>query len=577
MSLIKIIPVAFFVLFLNFNKSIAQYRLIKAHSDLEDRIISTDLGLVNTFRNYKQSPSFISPLIQMDSAIKIKKDEVLNFNQSGFNYFAWNNPEFSGNHRTSFTNGKWIKKIAAANLWRNPNRFFSWESMDREDYLVINPILDLAYSPKIGPFDTLISNGRGVELYGQMGDKISFHSQVFDYQYNYPFHLDVYRSQNNVYPGVGDVITNSFGLNDFFYATGYVDFMILKKKDSINNDEGYKISSTFGHDKQHIGSGFRSLILSNFSRPTLFLQINYQLGNFKYQNLFKELIRDMSWDESSAYNKKYLAMHRGSIEFKKAQLELGFTEIIIHSRPNNRFDLNYLNPIIFYKAVEKDLNSPDNTLIAFDAKLKRHNFLIYAQLLIDELRFSSVFKHRNEFRNKFGNQIGFYFNLKTPHLKQSYVQLEYNSVRPYTYSHFTNFSNYYAGYNQSMAHPLESNFRELVFRFFAIPKKFQRCVLKNTTQFAVKGLNKEGQNYGSDLRIPYTTAIDPDNALMLQGNRQNRINSMSTIVYYLQPNAKIELSHQWFNSLDESNRSNFHYLSLSIKYNFTDTRESYLF
>ncbi len=566
-----------FIVFTRVNNSIAQFRLIKAHSDLEDRIISSDLSLVNTFRNYKQSPAFISRLSQIDSSKLLAIEKELSFNQRNFNFFAWNNPEFAGNHRTSFTNGKWLEKIGTSNLWRNPNRFFSWESDDKEDYLVVNPILDLTYGPKIGVFDTLISNGKGIELFGQMGERITFYSQVYDYQYNYPFHIDNYRKKHQVYPGVGNVMVNSFGLNDFFYTTGYVDFNILKKEDTLKNVNVYKISSTFGHDKQHIGSGFRSLILSNFSLPTLFLEINYKLGNFKYQNLFKELIRDMTWDESSAYNKKYLAMHRGTLEFKNPQLELGFTEIIVHSRPDNRFDLNYLNPIIFYKAIEKDLGSPDNTMIAFDAKWKKDKFLFYGQLLIDEWRFSSVLKNRNEFRNKFGNQIGFYCHLYSSQLKQSYVQLEYNSVRPYTYSHFTNFSNYYGGYNQSMAHPLESNFREIIFRAFLIPKNMQRIAIKNTTQIAIKGLNKDGLNYGSDIRVPYTTAVSENRAVMLQGSRQNRFNSMLTIIYYMQPNAKLELTHHWFISNDDQKNNNFQYLSLSMKYNFTDTRESYLF
>ena len=87
-------------------------------------------------------------------------------------------------------------------MWQNPNRFFSWESEDREDYLVVNPILDLSYSPSAGPFDTSLLNGRGVELYGQMGEKLAFYSQIYDYQANYPFHIDQYDQKNKVYPGL---------------------------------------------------------------------------------------------------------------------------------------------------------------------------------------------------------------------------------------------------------------------------------------------------------------------------------------------------------------------------------------
>lgn len=95
--------------------------------------------------------------------------------------------------------------------------------------------------------------------------------------------------------------------------------------------------------------------------------------------------------------------------------------MITHSRPDNRFDLYYLNPIIFYKAVERQNGSPDNAIVAFDAKYTKGKCVIYGQLIIDELRFSSVFINRNEFRNKFGNQIGFYLNPEFRNFKKSYL------------------------------------------------------------------------------------------------------------------------------------------------------------
>lgn len=557
-------------------KSIAQFRLIKAHSDQEDRIISTNPALLDPFRNYKQSSRLIVPLINQESSTSNSFPSTVNFSNRDFNYFAWNNPEYGGNHLTPFTQKSWIQKLGGSHLWNNPNRFFSWESDDRQDYLVVNPVLDLSYSPSFGSFDTTVLNGRGVELYGQMGEKLAFYSQIYDYQANYPFHIDEYNQKYGVFPGLGNVQTNSFGYNDFFYATAYMDVLLLKKQGDTTG-KGYEISATFGHDKQHIGSGFRSLILSNFAAPSLFLQVNYKIGPFRYQNLFKELVSDMSVDTSKTYNKKYLAMHRGSLNFENVGLELGFSEMVIQSRPNSGFDINYLNPIIFYRAIERDLGSSDNALIAFDAKWNKGAFMWYGQLVIDEFNFSSVFGNRNSYLNKFGNQIGVYYRPQLSYLKQSYFQFEYNAVRPFTYSHRKGSPNYYSNYNQALAHPLESNFREFMIRFFAVPKNAQRWAFKNTSQFAWKGLNQMAENFGGDFRIPYNTALDRENAPILQGQLQKRLNIVTTVVYYAQPNAKVELSHHWFRSSTESNTNNFHYLALAIKYNFTDTRETYLF
>jgi len=44
----------------------------------------------------------------------------------------------------------------------------------------------------------------------------------------------------------------------------------------------------------------------------------------------------------------------------------------------------------------------------------------------------------------------------------------------------------------------------------------------------------------------------------------------------MQPNAKIEINHRYFQTIGHQSATR-KYLGLSIKYNFTDTRESYLF
>ncbi len=573
MKLQNRIKVLLLGLFCLSDTSIAQYRLIKAHSDIEDRLLSIDPGKIDPLRNQKQSGDFIMSLIHFDNG---GDSNILKFSQRNFDFFAWNFPEYMGNHRTQFLKNKRIVKMEQHGFWKHPNRFFSWESHDKKDYLVVNPILDLSYGPSNAAIDTLMLNGRGLELYGQMGDKLAFYSQVYDYQVNFPRHIDQYHKRYNVFPGLGNVQVNSFGYRDYFYATAYMDVLLLKKpKDSV--EKGYEISATFGHDKQHVGSGFRSLILSNFAAPSLFLQVNYRLGPFKYQNTFKELISDMTTDSSKTYRKKYLAMHRGSLNFDKIGLEIGLSEMVIQSRLNSGFDLNYLNPVIFYRAIERDLGSSDNALIAFDAKWNKKQFTFYGQFVIDEFNTSSVLGNRNSYLNKFANQIGLYYRPQSRHLKQTYLQLEYNAVRPYTYSHRKNSPNYYSQYNQSLAHPLESNFREVIFRFFAVPQNLQRWAFRNTTQFAWKGLDKNGGNYGGNIRTPYNTAVFREDAPILQGNLQSRINILSTLIYYVQPNAKIELSHQWYRALDEINRENVYYISLSVKYNFTDNRDIFLF
>lgn len=85
---------------------------------------------------------------------------------------------------------------------------------------------------------------------------------------------------------------------------------------------------------------------------------------------------------------------------------------------------------------------------------------IYGQFILDEFKLKELTAGNGSASNKFGYQIGFksYDFMKTKNL---YMQMEYNRVRPYTYSHWTTLQNY-GHYNQPLAHPLGANFAEFL-------------------------------------------------------------------------------------------------------------------
>jgi len=565
-----ILLVCFLILQINLN---AQYRFIKTNSVEEDQLISTDFGLINTNRFYPQSAEFVNQTQNYFSNIIILRNE---FSNKNFNYFSWNNPEYFGNKKTKFTNWNLLKKIGPNSFYQNPNRFYSWESKNRKDYFVINPVLDLSVARKSAISDSMLFNGRGLEFYGQFGDKFTFYTQLIDYQADYIKSIDNYKDSLGVYPGIGKFYRNSFNFVDYFYTTGYVSGNLLEKKqfDSISKKDElvYQIVATFGNDKQFIGNGYRSLILSDFAPPSLFLQVNYKLGPLKYQNLFKELIGNLSIDSNKILNKKYLALHRASLEFEKVGLELGLTEMIVQSRSNNVLDPNYFNPIIFYRAIERDLGSGDNALIALDAKYKKGAFMFYTQLVLDEFSVGKAFT-TNSYLNKFAFQLGVFYKPLLSFMKQGYLNLEFNQVRPYTYSHWT--TDYYSSYNQALAHPLESNFREVLFRLFFVPKNFQRWSFRNITSFAFKGFDLNGKNYGSDIRKSYYTAVEKKNAIIGQGDKAIIFNTLNEINYYALPNLMLQLTQQ-FRSQSNIQQS-YNYIYFSIKYNFTQNRNQYIF
>lgn len=549
----------------------AQFRFIQAHSEIEDRLIGLNIQFLDGYRQNRQTSELISNLNTLENW-------DTSFGKRSFPFFSWNNPEFSGYRKTKFTASSSIRKIMGTNGLQNPNRFYMWKAEDGEDYFVVNPIIDGSLGIGFLNLERTLQNGRGVEIMGQFGKDLTFYSKVLDYQALFPNYLKSYSNTKQYrghynFPGLGQVDSNFLGYSDYFIATGYLDAKILEKRNSFGKIR-YKINGTIGYDKQQLGFGYRSLILSDFAAPTSFLSIKYKLGPFEYQNLFKELIRDMSTDSFRAFNKKFLAIHRGSLNFPKIGFEIGFTEMIVQTRPNNGLDLSYFNPIILYRSVERDLGSPDNAFIALDAKVSKGNFSFYGQFVIDEFYTKEVFTNPNSAYNKFGEQIGFYYNMNKTTWNCGYMNFEYNQARPYMYSH--NSANHYTNRLQSLAHPLESNFRELVYRLYLVPRKYPRWAFKLTSLLSWKGYDQGNKNYGGNILNNYETAVDIKNAPILQGNLQRRIQILTTMSYYLQPNAKLELNYQFyrFSGYEACKNQN---ISIGFKLNFTENRESIVF
>ncbi len=142
---------------------------------------------------------------------------------------------------------------------------------------------------------------------------------------------------------------------DYFDARGGVTFNATKY-----------INFRFAYDKNFIGNGYRSLLLSDFSNSYLFLQVNTRIWKINYQNIFTELNPQFVRTGDNLLDKKYSVIHHLSLNVTK-WLNVGLFESVIFGRKNH-FDFTYLNPIIFLRAAEQQNGSPDNALVGFDFK-----------------------------------------------------------------------------------------------------------------------------------------------------------------------------------------------------------------
>ena len=231
--------------------------------------------------------------------------------------------------------------------------------------LHINPVIHFQYGKDNQTQSKIYTNTRGLELRGHISNKVGFYAYMADNQALFPYYVRSYGNFLDV-PGVpGEGYTKGFKGNgsDFITGRGYITFNVVKN-----------ISVQFGHDKNFIGNGYRSMILSDFSSNYTFLKLNTKVWKLNYTNIFAQLVGDVFY-KNEMLPKKYFAFHHLSVNLTK-NINIGLFESIVFGRKdslsNGSFDINYMNPIIFYRSAEIQQGSPDNALLGMDFKV---NFL----------------------------------------------------------------------------------------------------------------------------------------------------------------------------------------------------------
>lgn len=439
--------------------------------------------------------------------------------------FLMNNTEWVTGSKAGFQS----KKTLFGSFYKTKSNLL--EVNNKDFFLAINPILQYNQSKEAGNKQTLFLNTRGVTVRGMIGNRLGFSTTITDNQERGPIYFQNYIADARAVPGQG--FYKSFkaaGGVDYFDARGYITFNAAKF-----------IDVQFGYDKNFIGNGYRSLLLSDWGNSNLFLKLNTKIWKFNYENLFMELMPQFKKNSGDILlDRKYAAMHHLSMNVTK-WLNLGVFESIIFGRKNH-FDFQYLNPIIFLRHIEGAIGSPDNALVGGDFKANiAHHFQVYGQLLIDEFVIGKLKENKGWWGNKFGTQIGIKYidAFSIPNLD---LQFEANRVRPYTYSHNDSVSNY-SHYNQPLAHPLGANFEELVgiLRYQPLPKVY----LMAKIIYYQKGLDSTGYNAGGNIFRLDTDRNGIEEGYNVGGGKQATcVNALLQLSYELKQNLYFDLSYQ---------------------------------
>lgn len=441
-------------------------------------------------------------------------------------------------------------------LYRKPAAFF--HHRDSVFDLHINPVLYFSGGKVLAEGDYQLRNTRGISLRGSIDRKIGFYTSLMTTETFLPTWIDDYARHNGAVPGEGFWKPYRDSGYSYFSATGYLSFQVTKH-----------IEAQMGQDRNFVGEGYRSMILSDFSSPYMFLKLNTRIWKFNLTNLWAQMNADVLYNRSrptdGRYPKKWFSHHRLGVNLGK-RLNLGVFESVMSSQ----MDWNYLNPIIFYRWVEHQLGTPDKVMLGADFKWNLYpSMQLYGQLALDEFVFKEFFEidGKNSSRNKHGLQLGYKY-INAFKLSNLDLQLEYNQARPYTYQEKFQYQSF-SHYRTPLTHPLGANFKEAVaiLRYQPLPRL--RFNLTGVYQYYGSDPN-ESSNFGGDIlknRVAQSTGLFGNT--IGQGLENKVYMASLNASYMLKHQLFVDLSHSYRRHSIESRIESQHYPQLSLRMNIS--------
>ena len=410
----------------------------------------------------------------------------------------------------------------------------------------IDPLMNFQLGKDLDSAHTSYINTRGILVNAQLGKYVSVTTSFYENQsrFNDYRHERVLQSGRRIVPGQG--LGKAFGDSlpqtyDYGFSEGYVSFAPNEHFDF-----------TFGHGKNFIGDGYRSLLLSDNTFNYPFFRITTDFWNIKYVNLWSQH-QDINHKGlfESAFAKKWSSMHYLNWNVTP-WLSVGFFEAIIWQHADSTgvrgFDFNYANPVIFLRPVEFSVGSPDNALMGVSGKLtlfKKHVF--YGQAIIDEFKLSELTARNGWWANKYAIQVG-YKTFDLFGVENLYVQSEFNYVRPFMYSHNSTLQNY-GHYNQPLAHPLGSNFWESV-SFLRYNK--DRLYFEGRFSLAKHGRDTAGLNYGNNIYLDYDSRAREYDNYLGQGEEVSLLYATAQLAYVINPRTNLNIYINYTHRVESS-------------------------
>lgn len=479
--------------------------------------------LFTTVKPYKRSA-----IVAMVDSLQVR-DSVFQSEADRYNLEYLRNDSWEWSRASTADSRKPFLKA----LYRKKSDFFMVEEPDFD--LHVSPILYLGVGKDSRLGTSTFINTRGIEIRGMVDRKIGFYTSLTENQAQLPLYATEYGSLYgyNIVPHQGFWKGFKTSGVDFFEARGYIDFNLSKS-----------IWMQFGHDRTFIGNGLRSLIYSDFAPPSQFLRANVKVWKLNYLFQLNRMVANNISPNGQRYPDKYMAFHHLSFNIGK-KFNLGFFESVMFSPQDSinggTFELSYLNPVIFYRAIEQQNGSADNVILGFDWKwLIMPRLSFYGQFVLDEFVLKEVTSGDGWWANKYAVQGGIKY-IDVAGIPNLDLQLEGNVARPFTYAHKNLFTSY-THFLQPIGHPLGANFYEIatVLRYQPVPR-LAVTVKGSYISTGRDSVTPPTTNWGQDINKSYDTRQQDYNNKIAQGTDNTIIFSDIQLSYMLRHNFFIDL------------------------------------
>lgn len=372
-------------------------------------------------------------------------------------------------------------------------------------------------------------NTRGFQVGGNVGKQFSFYLNGFENQGRFVNYVNKFIVANNVVPGQshGKLASET---QDWTYVTALISYTPNKH-----------LNLALGYDKNFIGDGYRSMLLSDNASNYSFFRLRASLGSLQYQTIYAYMLDPgapkLALDRRLGDRGKWMAAHY--LDWNATnKLSIGLFQAVTWAdaevEGKRGFDFNFVHPFVFLRPIEStNTTSPDKMRIGLNVKYELlAKTALYGQFMFDEFTAKEFFARNGYWANKWAIQLGL---RGADLLKVSSLNylVEFNTARPYTYAHFNRLSNY-AHYNQALAHPFGANFNEFLG---ILNYSIKRIDLQGQALYSRYGLDATGTNFGKDIFKDYDTrSVQYDSRVG---------NGISTDLYLLQGKASYLLNPKY--------------------------------